>query len=244
MVGFNLSGTGTKPVLLRAIGPTLGVFGVSGAMTDPLMRLATAAGVAVQQNDNWAGATPVTSAASRVGAFALDPASLDAAILPSLSAGSYTAQVTPASAGVAPGSVLVEVYDAESAGGSRLANISARAPVGTGADILILGFAISGSGNRNVLIRAVGPTLGAFGVADVLADPKLELFRGETLVRSSDNWNGTLAPAFASVGAFALTPNSRDAALALALAPGSYTAQVSGVGATTGFVLVEIYELP
>jgi hypothetical protein len=243
-VGFNVSGAGSKPALIRAIGPTLGAFGVSGALRDPLLRLDAAGGATILQNDNWGGAPAISTAAARVGAFALDPASLDAVALPSVAPGTYTVQVTPATASEAPGVVLVEVYDADAAGGSRLANVSARAGVGTGGDILIIGFAVSGTGSRNVLIRAVGPTLGSFGVEGVLADPKLEVYQGTNLVRASDNWNSSLAPTFATVGAFALAANSRDAALALSLAPGSYTAQISGVGGTTGVALVEVYELP
>ncbi len=244
VVGFNLAGTGTKPVLIRAVGPTLGVFGVAGALADPLLRLDAAGGATVLQNDNWGGAAAVAAAAGRVGAFALDASSRDAAVLPSLAAGSYTVQVTPATAATAPGGALVEVYDAEPTTGSRLANVSARAQVGTGGDILVVGFAVGGTGTRNVLIRAVGPTLAAFGVGGTLADPKLEVIRDGAPVATSDNWNAALSPAFATVGAFALTAGSRDAALALALAPGTYTAQVSGVGATTGVALVEVYELP
>jgi hypothetical protein len=72
----------------------------------------------------------------------------------------------------------------------------------------------------------------------------LEILNGTTSVATNDNWVAADAPTFASVGAFALTPGSRDAALGISLAPGSYTAQVSGVGGTTGVTLVEVYEVP
>jgi hypothetical protein len=197
----------------------------------------------VVENDNWGGATAISAAAGRLGAFALDGASRDAAVLPTLGAGGYTTTVTPAGT-TAPGVALVELYDADASGTSRLVNVSARAPVGTGSDVLVVGFAVGGTGNRNVLIRAIGPTLAAFGVAGTLADPKLDVFQNGVVLRASDNWNPNLAPLFASVGAFALTANSADAALALSLAPGTYTVQVSGVGNTTGVALVEVYELP
>jgi hypothetical protein len=130
-----------------------------------------------------------------------------------------------------------------------LTNVSTRAQVGTGGGILIVGFSLNGNVPKNILIRAVGPSLTQFGVTGVLADPALSLYRDSTLVQSNDNWgsgNPTgLSTAFAQVGAFALTSTgSRDAALLVNLSPGSYTAQVSGVGGTTGVALVEVYEAP
>ncbi len=97
-----------------------------------------------------------------------------------------------------------------------------------------------------MLIRAVGPTLGAFGVSGALADPKLELYAGTALIQSNDNWAGTaaLGSAFSAVGAFSLDPASKDSALLVTLPPGSYTAQVSGVNGATGVALVEVYEVP
>lgn len=243
VVGFSVSGATAKPLLVRAVGPTLGAFGVPGTLSDPTLTVKNAAGAVVVENDNWGGATAISAAAGRLGAFALDGASRDAAVLPTLGAGGYTTTVTPAGT-TAPGVALVELYDADASGTSRLVNVSARAPVGTGNDVLVVGFAVGGTGNRNVLIRAIGPTLAAFGVAGTLADPKLDVFQNGVVLRASDNWNPNLAPLFASVGAFALTANSADAALALSLAPGTYTVQVSGVGNTTGVALVEVYELP
>ena len=122
-------------------------------------------------------------------------------------------------------------------------HVSARTLV-TPAAPLVVGFSVGGTGNANVLLRGVGPTLGSFGVEGTLADPKLEVFRDGSPLRTSDNWHPSLAPSFAAVGAFALQPGSRDAALVLSLPPGSYTATVSGVNDTSGAALVEVYELP
>lgn len=243
VVGFSVAGAGAKPVLIRAVGPTLGAFGVPGTLSDPTLTVKNQAGAVVLENDNWGGVPAIATTAARLGAFALDPASRDAVALPTLNAGGYTTTVSPAGA-TAAGVALVELYDADATAASRLVNVSARAPVGTGSDVLVVGFAVGGTGNRNVLIRAVGPTLAGFGVPGTLVDPKLEVFRNGVAMNASDNWNANLAPLFASVGAFALTANSADAALALALAPGTYTVQVSGVGGTTGAALVEVYELP
>jgi hypothetical protein len=124
--------------------------------------------------------------------------------------------------------------------------VSARTRVGTGDDILIAGFSISGSTNRTVLIRAIGPTLATFNVPGALANPRLELYSGANRILENDDWGGTavLTTAFSAVAAFALPADSRDAAILVTLAPGSYTAQVSGVGSTTGVALVEVYEVP
>ena len=96
-----------------------------------------------------------------------------------------------------------------------------------------------------MLVRAIGPGLAAFGVTDVLPDPRLEVRDATTRIAENDNWEAGLAPVFAQTGAFALTAGSRDAALVLTLTAGrSYTAQVSGAGVATGEALVEIYEVP
>jgi hypothetical protein len=126
---------------------------------------------------------------------------------------------------------------------SRLINLASRADVGTGANILFCGFTIAPGANKTVLVRAVGPTLTSFGVSGALADPRLELFSGTTLLNSNDNWSAADGATFSSVGAFALPAGSKDSALVVTLAPGGYTAQVSGVGNATGVALVEIYEV-
>jgi hypothetical protein len=244
VVGFSLAGSAAKPVLIRGIGPTLGVFGVPGVLTDPVLVLRSSAGTVVASNDNWGGASDIAAAAARLGAFPLDASSRDSVALPSLAPGSYTATISPAASNIAPGVTLVELYDADPLNGSRFANASALAAVGTGANVLAVGFSVSGTGTRNVLIRAIGPRLIGFGVAGALANPKLEIFQNGAVLRSNDDWSAPLASVFDSVGAFPLTANSADSALALTLSPGTYTAQVSGVNNTTGLALVEIYELP
>ena len=129
----------------------------------------------------------------------------------------------------------------------RLANLSTRAQVGSGANVAVVGFVIGPGPSKNVLIRAVGPGLGAFGVAGTISDPKIDLYDSTgKIILSNDNWSTTTvggATTFSSVGAFALTATSRDAALIANLAPGAYTAQVSGVGTATGIALVEVYDV-
>jgi len=245
IVGFNISGAGTKPVLLRGVGPTLAAFNVPGIVSDPQLRLFDAIGTQINQNDDWGGDAALAAAGTSVGAFALPAASRDAALFLPLAAGSYSVQLSAAGA---TGVALVEGYDTEPGGGSaRLTNVSVRSSVGTGANVLIVGFATSGSAAKTLLIRGIGPTLAAFGVNDVLADPQLQLFnQAGTVINQNDNWGGdsTLSSAFGTVAAFSLAPNSRDAVLLVTLPPGSYTAQVSGAGNTTGVALVEVYEMP
>jgi hypothetical protein len=236
-------------MLIRAIGPSLTEFGVAGALADPQLQLFSGSAV-LTANDNWAnpesGDSSATIAATFAasGAFALRADSLDAAVVRLINGGSYTAQVTGATS---TGIALAEIYDTAPATGARLVNVSARAQVGTGSGILIAGFTVSGNVPKQILIRGIGPTLAQFNVGGVLANPRLDLYRGTTLLQGNDDWGGTaaLANAFAQVGAFSLSGGtSRDAAILVTLPPGSYTAQVSGVGNSTGVALVEVYEVP
>ena len=234
IVGFATNSP--KSVLLRGIGPTLGAFGVGDALADPKLELFQDA-TKVSENDNWEAA--LAPAFSAVGAFGLTAGSRDAALQATIG-GSRTAQVTGTGAGVA----LVEVYDAGSGTAQRLVNVSARNFVGTGDNIMIAGFVVDGPVAKTLLIRAVGPTLAGFGVGGTLADPKLEIFRNGAKAVENDDWSPALAATAQAVGAFALAPNSRDAALLVTLPPGAYSAQVSGIAGGTGEALVEVYEVP
>lgn len=250
-LGFVVAGEPEKPLLIRAIGPTLATFGVAGALADPRLQLLTGSTI-LRTNDNWAVgvgnnnslADAVSNVFAVAGAFPLDATSKDAAIVRSSEAGTYTAQViTDGASGI----VLAELYDTAPASGARLVNASARAQVGTADGIVVAGFVIAGGTPLRVLIRGVGPGLAAFGVTGTLANPKLDLFRGATLLQTNDDWAGAtaLVDAAVKVGAFALPDNaSRDAALLVTLAPGAYTAQLSGAAGETGVALVEIYEVP
>jgi autotransporter-associated beta strand protein len=257
IVGTVVGGAGAgggKPLLVRAVGPSLTPLGVAGALADP--RLELYAGPAVlAANDDWAGAAALRSAFLRLGAFAyVTDRTKDAALLrtggESLLPGDYAVHVT--AGGGTSGAVLIELYDAtavEEFGPAtpRLINVSVLQAVAAG-EMLTAGFVVAGTAQVRVLIRAVGPTLRAapFGVADAMLDSRVELFRGPTAIGGNDNWGGggELAAMFARAGAFALPPGSRDAALFVTLAPGIYTAQVTGVGTAGGLVLVEVYEVP
>lgn len=223
------------PVLLRAVGPTLAAFGVAGAMPDPSLTVFKAS-KEIDSNDNWGGSTTLSQAFLSAGAFSLQPTSLDAALVRSIEGGN-TVRVSSATGGV----VLVEAYELSAPADSGLVNLSARTRVGTGADALVAGFTIVGGSSKTVLIRGIGPALESYGVTGVLVDPKLELFSGSSSIGENDSWDASLAPVFSKVGAFALSPGSKDAAIVVTLAPGSYTVQLTGREGGTGEGMIEVY---
>lgn len=246
--GFFVAGTGTKSVLIRAVGPGLTPLGVGGALADPQLRVFRGETV-VATNDDW-DAARIGDAFARVGAFALPPGSRDAVALLRLEAqAAYTVHVTGPSGGV----VLFELYDADApaARTARLLNVSVRGATGTGDDTLILGCVLAGAGDRSLLVRGAGPALAAFGVAGALADPRLAVFDGAGRLReTNDDWGTQPFPAaFAhareSAGAFAFAAGSRDAATLARFPSGAYTVHVAGSAATaTGEALAELYSTP
>ena len=237
IVGFVVAG-GPKEILLRAAGPTLAQFGLPTAMADPRLDLYRGA-TKVAENNDWPSALAPTIAA--LGAFPFAAASRDAALLGTLT-GPHTVQATGTTAGL----VLIEGYDAGRGSATRLVNLSARNRVGTGADLLIAGFFVGGTGSQRVLIRAAGPALAPLGVSGALADPKLEVFEATgSRLAENDNWEPALATIFGAVGAFPFAAGSRDSAVLITLSAGrGYTAQVSGVSGGTGEALIEVYEVP
>jgi hypothetical protein len=259
IVGFVVTGDG-KNLLVRAIGPGLAPYGVLNILTDPFLTLFGPTG-AVATNDDWdhpvgyqpdgllvaADASLIASTAARVGAFALLNGSKDSALLALANHGAYsTSLIRPNST---TGVALTEIFDTDASPGARLVNVSARMDVRAGEGALIAGLVITGNAPKTVLIRGVGPTLSAFGVTGVLADPQITVFSGNVQIASNDNWEiGTssasqIITASAQVGAFALAGGSKDSALLITLQPGAYTVQVTGVGNTTGVALVEIYDV-
>jgi hypothetical protein len=246
MVGFVIAGNSSKSLLVRGVGPTLGSFGVTGALPDPTLSLFSGSAL-VATNSGWSAgsdATQIGTIGDKVGAFRLNDQS-DAALLPTLSPGLYTAQITSATSRT--GLAMLELYDPVATPNARLVNVSVRTTLGSGANVPIIGFVVTGNTPKRLLIRAVGPSLAKFGVAGPAGDPKLQIFQGSSLAAENDNWHGAagLQNAFSSVGAFPLAdPASRDAALIFTAQPGVYSAVISDVGGGQGVVLVELYELP
>ena len=243
-----LDTSGNKPVLVRAVGPSLASFGLANPLGDPRLEF-YAGSTKIGENDDWGGSPALTSAFTNVGAFALAaPASKDAALFQSgIAPGAYSIRVTGANR--TTGTVIAELYDSTPAdqyrpSTPRLINVSVLKEIGTG---FTVGFVIGGETPRTVLIRAVGPGLANVGVtAGFVADPRLTLFRGSTDIARNDDWGGgaALAAAMTSVGAFTIPNTSRDAALLSKLEPGAYTVQIGSPAGTTGIVIVEVYEVP
>lgn len=260
IAGTVVEGSTPKQFLVRGIGPGLSRFGVGNVISDPVLSVYDSTGRLVQQNVGWSSnlnANAIASAARAVGAFDLTPAAKDSALLLTLNPGAYTFQVTNAAG--ASGNALVEAYDLDtiSSTTTRAINISTRGQVGTGDSILIAGLVVQGQSSRTLLIRGIGPALGAFGLTGTLADPVVKVFTAEgVLLASNDNWSETtlannraidaseVQTASAAVGAFPLAAGSKDAALLITLIPGNYTIQVSGANNTTGVALVEAYDVP
>ncbi|MDP3072015.1 MAG: putative Ig domain-containing protein [Opitutaceae bacterium] len=247
IAGFVISGQQSKPVLIRAVGPTLGLFGVPGVLATPRIELFRG-NTSLAVNAGIAGNRAAIDAAGvQAGAFALGAAGTDAAILVTLPPGAYSAQVS--STGTTTGIALVEVYDLSApAPGQKLLNISTRAAAGAAENQLTAGFVVPGGTSKRVLIRGVGPGLTVFGVPGVLAQPTLTLTRGGTQVATNTNWStsadaAVITASSAQVGAFALANN--DSAVVVTLTPGNYSATVTGAAAApNGVALIEVYELP
>ena len=245
IVGFVLSGKSDQQthLLARGIGRGLAAFGLSDYLTSPVLSLFQGQTL-LAANRGWDGASSLREASAVFGAFNLDGDGTDAALTTTFALGAYSATLTNAPENVA-GNGLVEVYhDGKEA--PWLTNVSSRARVGTGDDLMIAGLVIEGTGTYPYLIRGIGPALAAYGVTDTLADPVLEIVNtatGET-VATNDNWEPARAADFTAAGAFPLTAGSKDAAIRVHLPPGRYTALLRGVNNTTGVGLIEIYELP
>ncbi|HXN35268.1 MAG TPA: hypothetical protein VN877_03800, partial [Opitutaceae bacterium] len=212
------------------------------------------AGVMFDGNTGWKGNAQIAALAASVGAFSWGTAPTnDSALIETVIPGTYTAQVSGFSGDT--GLSIAEIYDStpqvtDAPTTPRLVNLSARAAVGTGSNILFGGFAIGGGSTaRTVLIRASGPALAAFGLSSVLLpDPQVVLFdRNGNVITSNNGWGGNpqISSTGASVGAFSWgTVATKDSALLITLPAGTYTAQVSGFSGDTGQAIVEVYEIP
>jgi hypothetical protein len=239
--GFIITGSAPKQVLLRAIGPSLTHFGVPGVLADPVMELHGPGAFATITNNNWRDTQE-----AEIQATGIPPTDdLESAILVTLNPAAYTAIVR--GNGGTSGVGLIEVYDLNMAAASKLANLSTRAFVSTGSDVVIAGFLLSdGNGTNNIILRGIGPSLAPsfFPVAAVLADPTLELRDSNGALLISDNdWQDNAAQA-ALISAAGLAPsNNLESGIAATLPPGLYTAILAGLNNGTGIGLVEVYDL-
>ncbi len=246
-IGFNLGAGAPKTVLLRAIGPGLRSFGLTGVLADPRLDLFSAGSWAAG-NDNWSLASVGGGGTfAKVGASGLTTGSADAAFVATLAPGNHAAQATVGT-GANQGLAQLEVHDVDGAG--RLLNVSVRARVGGAAGQLTADLgAASGRGPRQILVRVAGPALRGFGVADALEQPTLAILdRAGFRLAENERWEegnaSALAAAFARAGAFPFAPGSRDAAAIVDLpAGGNLVFRVGSAEGPAGSVLLEAYDL-
>lgn len=251
IAGFVTRGA-ARSALIRGVGPTLATFGLTDFAADPsLLLLAVTGSPSSAQNNDWqsgglALVNFIAGTAATVGAFPLRDTKEAALVFGELPAATYSAQLrNVATTGGSTG--LVEIYDASQNSDGLFVNLSTRGEVAAPDNALIAGFVIGGTQPRRVLIRAIGPSLAQFGVANPLVDPVLTLYRGNTVVATNDDWeisrsSAAVAATAQNIGAFALKAASLDSALLLTLAPGAYTAVVTGANGATGTALVEVYD--
>jgi hypothetical protein len=239
--GFIVTGNTSKQVIIRAIGPSLKNSGLTGVVADPVLELRGPSGSLIASNDNWRE-NPDQALQIQASGFAPQD-DLESAIVATLPPAGYTATMGGKSNGTGLG--LVEVYDLDQGTDSELANISTRALVGIGDNVVIGGFILGGgNGNPSIIIRALGPSLARSGVSNPLTDPLLELRDGNgTLIAFDDNWKDNPGQAAQLVQAGVQPQNDLEAAIAAILPPGGYTAIVSGKNGGVGVGLVEVYNL-
>lgn len=232
--GFIVTSGQPKRLIIRAIGPSLGQAGVSGALADPVLELISGDGTLLASNDNWR-----ESQEAEIRQTGVQPSNdLESAIVRTLEPGNYTAVLRGRNDGTGVG--LVEAYDLTQTTTSRLANISTRGFVDLGENVLIGGFIVGPY--AKVVVRAIGPSLANAGVNGVLQNPTLEVIDSNgSEVAANDDWKSSQR---GELEALAIQPtDERESALIATLASGNYTAIVRGAGDTTGVGLVEVYNI-
>ena len=236
--GFIISGTGTKSILVRGLGATLGDLGVTGFLIDPTLDLRNGNQVQIATNDNWKDTQQAEiQATGKAPPHDSEPAILQTSLAP----GKYTAIL--AGKNNTTGVGLVEAYDQSPASTAQLTNISSRGMVGTNSNVMIGGF-VTGVAENRIIVRALGPTLIQFGVTGVLMDPVLGLFDANgNAIASNDNWQQSSQASEIQDSGLA-PPNAAEPAIISIRPLGNTTAIVTGKNGTTGVALVEVYKLP
>ncbi len=241
--GFIITGTASKNVILRAIGPSLAAKGISGPLQNPILELHNQAGTLIAINDNWRD-----SQQAAIQATGIPPSdNRESAILRTLAPGRYTAIVR--GVGNTTGIALVEAYDLDSTRGSRFGNVSTRGFVQTNQNVMIAGFIVGrglgtgGTGTVKVLLRGIGPSLAQAGITNSLQDPLIQLFDANgALLAQNDNWRDTQQAAIQATG---IPPmDNRESALIRSLRQGNYTVKLFGRNSSIGVALIEVYNVP
>lgn len=241
IAGFIITGTDPKKVVLRAMGPSLTAAGVAGAVQDPTLALHDATGAIMVFTDNWRDSQP-----TEIELAGLAPNDdREAAIVATLSPGTYTAVMRGRNDTTGVG--LVEAYDLDSNANSQLANISTRAIVGSGDNVLIAGVIVSSRGGNvggpaKFLVRGLGPSLTQSNVPNPITNPALWLYDGNgSIMALNRGWRDTQRIEIQNSG---LAPtDDRESAIVANLAPGNYTAILRDDDLTNGVGLVEVYAL-
>jgi cytochrome c peroxidase len=236
--GFIIAGNTSKPILIRALGPSLSDLGLTGLLLDPVLELRGDNGGLLFQNDNWKD-----DQRSQIEGTPYQPGDdREAVIIASLPPAAYTAVLTGKNQTTGLG--LLEIYDTGQAVDSQLANISTRGFVGAQDNVMIGGFILGGNNSTRIAVRGLGPSLSQFGLGNLLADPTLELHdaNGATLI-ANDNWTDDAASA-AFLSANGLAPaNANESAIFTALLPGQFTAILAGKNGGVGLGIIEVYNL-
>jgi hypothetical protein len=239
--GFIITGNASKPVVLRAIGPSLAGSGLpaGAALADPVLELRGPTGGLIMRNDNWKD----DQRALIEGTIYQPTDDRESVIVVTLQPGAYTAIVT--GSGQTTGVGLVEVYDNDQAADAQMANISTRGFVETGDNVMIAGFILGGStSNTHVAVRGIGPSLSQLGLSNLLADPTLELHDSNgTLLVSNDNWQDDRVSASQLTFYNLALQDSHESGIFASLPPGAFTAILAGKNGGIGIGLVEVYNL-
>jgi hypothetical protein len=237
--GFIVEGSVPKPLLLRGLGPSLNAFGLNNLLLDPILELRGPDGL-IMTNDNWME----NPQRAQFEGTAFQPSdNRESVVLATVPPENYT--VILSGVGGTTGVGLMEIYDRNQAVASELGNFSTRGFVQTGNNVMIGGFILGGeTGNADIAVRGIGPSLANFGVTDFLADPVIELRNQDgTLLAANDDWMDDPVSA-AQLTASGLAPNHPDeSALFTSLPPGQFTAILAGKNGTVGVGLVEVYNL-
>jgi hypothetical protein len=238
-----------KKIMVRAIGPSLIPFGITDALANPTLEIHDSSNAIVATNDDWkttqlGGLITSDQTAAIIASQVAPTDDLESAIIADLAPGDYTAVVR----GVAntTGTGVVDAFDLSASSPARLANIATRGLIQPGDQLMIAGFIVQ-NGSVQAVIRAIGPSLSAFGIANALPDTTLQLRDvNGAIVVENDNWKvrSDGSSQQAELEATGLQPtNDLEAAFLTTLQPGQYTAQVRGNPETTGIGVVQIYFL-
>jgi hypothetical protein len=234
----------TKRILVRAIGPSLVPFGIPDALRNPTLEIRDAGNALIASNDNWfttqVGGIITGNQGTEIEDSGLAPGDgFESAIIADLPPGSYTAIVRGVNNTVGTG--VVDAYDLSAASPARLANIATRGLIQPGDKLMIAGFIIQ-NGNVSAVVRAIGPSLSAFGISNALPDTTLQLRdQNGAIVRENDDWQSDQQQELEAAG---LQPSDpKEAAVVANLPPGQYTVQVRGKPETTGIGVVQAYFL-